>query len=287
MGVIFRKRYDLQLKSGRLDLGERTLLMGILNVTPDSFSDAGRFFNYRTAVQHGLDMIVAGADLLDIGGESTRPYSEQVSASAELERVIPVIESIRESSDIPISIDTTKAEVARRALEAGADIINDISSFQFDGDAMTSVAAESGAPVILMHMQGTPKTMQEHPSYASLFSEIIAFLEERIGFAVSRGVDRRQLVVDPGIGFGKNISHNLSIIRNLETLHCLDRPILLGASRKRFIGSILDRPVEEREIGTAVAHSFAIAAGSHIIRVHDVEFHKQVAIMADALRDAS
>lgn len=285
MSVTPRKRFSLRLKSRKLDLGERTLMMGILNVTPDSFSDAGRSFGFHSAVQHGLDLIVSGADLLDIGGESTRPSSDPVPLDLELKRVIPVIESIRKSSDIPISVDTTKAEVARQALEVGADIINDISALRFDDD-MASVAARSEAPVILMHMQGTPKTMQQDPIYSSLFSQIIAFIEERIQFAVDRGVDREQIIVDPGIGFGKNVNHNLLLIRDLETLHCLNRPVLLGASRKRFIGSVLDRPVEEREIGTAVVHSFGMAAGVHIIRAHDVEFHKQVVVMADALREA-
>ncbi|MFP5212220.1 MAG: dihydropteroate synthase, partial [Acidobacteriota bacterium] len=179
--------------------------------------------------------------------------------------------------------DTTKAEVAEAALEAGADIINDVSALRFD-EAMVEVAARSGAPVVLMHMQGTPRTMQEHPTYGSLLSEIIAFLEERIQFAVSRGIDRRQIIVDPGIGFGKNLRHNLSILRDLHVFHCLDRPILLGTSRKRFIGTILDRPPEDREIGSAVAHSFGIAAGVHVLRVHDVEIHRQVATLGDAIR---
>ena len=282
MSVFPRKRYNLRLKSRSLVLGERTLLMGILNVTPDSFSDAGRSFGFHSAVQHGLDMIVSGADILDVGGESTRPFSDPVPLDVELKRVIPVIESIRKSSDVPISIDTTKAEVARRALEAGADIINDISSLRFDPD-MAALAAESDAPVVLMHMQGTPRTMQENPVYDSLFSEVIAFLEERIRFAVDRGVDRGQIVVDPGIGFGKHKEHNLMLIRSLDTFHCLNRPILLGASRKGFIGSVLDKPVEEREIGTAVVHSLGIAAGAHIVRAHDVEYHKQAVIMCDAL----
>jgi len=285
MSVFPRKCFSLRLKSGQLDLGRRTLVMGILNVTPDSFSDGGKFFGFHDAMQQAMEMIVAGVDLLDIGGESTRPFSDPVSPDEELERVIPLIESIRESSDIPISIDTTKAEVARQALAAGADIINDVSSLCFD-EEMVEVAAGSGAPLILMHMQGTPKTMQQEPAYDSLFSEIVAFLEERIRFATEHGVDRRQIIVDPGIGFGKNVTHNLLIIRNLEAFHCLDRPILLGASRKRFIGSILDRPVEDRETGTAVANSFGIAAGAHIIRVHDVPLHLQVVAMADALRDA-
>ena len=286
MGVFPRTRYSLNLRSGTLNVGSRTLIMGVLNVTPDSFSDAGKFFDFPVAVRQALDMIAAGADMLDIGGESTRPDSDPISIDLELERVIPVIEAIRASSGIPISIDTTKSEVARQALAAGADIINDVSSLRFD-DRMVDLAAESAAPLILMHMLGTPKTMQKDPSYSSLFSQIISFLEERIQFAMSRGVAREQIVVDPGIGFGKTVAHNLAIIRNLETFQSLDRPVLLGASRKRFIGTILDRPVEDREVGTAAALSFGIAAGAHIVRVHDVPFHRQVVLMADALRGPS
>lgn len=284
MSVFPRKHYTLRLKSGRWELGKRTLIMGILNITPDSFSEGGKFYDPRAAFQQALRMIEAGADILDVGGESTRPFSDPVPTDVELERVLPIIRAIREESDILISIDTTKAEVARQAIAAGADIINDVSSLRFD-EEMAEVTATSGVPLILMHMLGNPKTMQEAPSYASLFSEIIAFLEERIRFAVSHGVDRGQIIVDPGIGFGKTVTHNLLLIRDLELFHCLDCPVLLGASRKRFIGSVLDRPPEDREVGTAVANSFGIGAGVHILRVHDVAFHKQVALMADALRE--
>jgi dihydropteroate synthase len=286
MSILPRKRYILDLGSRKLDLGTRTLMMGILNVTPDSFSDGGEFQDFGSAVQQAQNLIEAGADLLDIGGESTRPYSDPVSVEVELDRVIPVIEAVRIKSAIPISIDTAKAEVARKAIAAGADIINDVSALRFD-DEMAGVAADCGAPLILMHMLGTPKTMQKAPSYSSLFSEIIAFLEERIQFATEHGVKREQIIVDPGIGFGKTVTQNLLIIQNLEIFRSLDRPLLLGASRKRFIGAILDRPEAEREVGTAVANSFAIAAGVHIVRVHDVAFHKQVVLMGDALREAT
>ncbi|GKT08877.1 dihydropteroate synthase [Desulforhabdus sp. TSK] len=285
MSVFPRRHYTLRMQSGGLELGRRTLVMGILNVTPDSFSDGGRYLSRQAAVQRALDLVVAGADILDIGGESTRPNSDPVAPDEQLERVLPVIEAVRESSDIPISIDTTSGEVARKALDAGANIINDVSSLQFD-EEMAGVAADSGVPLILMHMQGKPKTMQVSPTYASLFSEVIAFLEERIAFATRNGIQRTQIIVDPGIGFGKNIHHNLLLIRDLELLRCLDRPILLAASRKRFIGTILDRSEEDREVGTAVVNSFGIAAGAHIIRAHDVEIHKQVAVMSDALREA-
>jgi dihydropteroate synthase len=284
VGVFPRPFHTVHLRSGSLEMGRRTLVMGIINVTPDSFSDAGECYESTAAIQRAFDMIAAGADLLDIGGESTRPFAESVSIDVELERIIPVITAVRRQCQVPISIDTTKAAVAAEALAAGADIINDVSALRFD-DTMTEVAARSGVPLILMHMQGTPRTMQENPSYASLFSEIIAFLEERIRIATEHGIDRRQIIVDPGIGFGKNLQHNLLLIRNLEILHCLDRPILLGASRKRFIGTVLDRPVTDREVGTAVVHSFALAAGAHMIRTHDVSFHRQVAVMSDAIRE--
>lgn len=280
-----RKRYTLRSGSGTLVLGERTLVMGIVNVTPDSFSDGGAFFDHSHAVQQARRLVDDGADLLDLGGESTRPFAEAVPLEEELRRVIPLIHAVRSFSDIPISIDTTKAEVARLAIEAGANLINDVSALRFDPE-MVAVAREHQVPVILMHMQGTPRTMQENPTYASLFSEILAFLEERIQFAVANGLPREQLVVDPGIGFGKTVAHNALIVRQLEFLSLLDRPVLFGASRKRFIGAILDRPVEDREMGTAVVNSLALAAGAHIIRVHDVALQKQVALMCDALRQA-
>jgi dihydropteroate synthase len=280
-----RKHFRLHLpnRAVPLVLGERTLIMGTVNVTPDSFSDGGKFLDHESALQQARDMLDAGVDILDIGGESTRPFSDPVSEGEELHRVIPVIESIRSFSEIPISIDTTKAEVARQALDAGADIINDVSALAFD-PGMVGVAAQAGVPVVLMHMQGTPRSMQENPHYDSLFSEIIAFLEERVRFAVMNGVERGQILVDPGIGFGKTIEHNARIVGHLELLHTLDRPILFAASRKRFIGAILGRDVDDREVGTAVVNCQAIAAGAHIIRVHDVPFHKQVVGMADALR---
>ena len=285
VGVQPRKSYTLQTGRGPIELGGRTLVMGILNVTPDSFSDGGKFAGFDQAVAQAFRMIEEGADILDVGGESTRPFSEPVPVQTQLERVIPVIEAVRRKSDIPISIDTDKAEVGRQALAAGADILNDVSSLRFDPE-MASLAASSGAPLILMHMLGTPKNMQQSPTYHSLFSEIVAFLEERIRFAVQNGVSRNQIVIDPGIGFGKTVEHNLAIIRNIEAFHCLDRPILLGASRKRFIGNVLGKPEEGREIGTAIVNSFGAAGGAHILRVHDVGINRQVAMLADAIRNA-
>lgn len=278
-----RKRYTLRSKSRTFTLGDRTLVMGIVNVTPDSFSDGGAFFEHDDAIRQARKLIDSGADMLDLGGESTRPLSEPVSAEEERRRVLPLIRAIRSYSDIPISIDTTKAEVAQAAILAGADIINDVSALRFDS-AMVDVAREHSVPVVLMHMQGIPRTMQENPTYASLFSEIVAFLEERIQFAVESGLPREQIVVDPGIGFGKTIAHNALIVRRLDFLNLLDRPVLFGASRKRFIGSILDRPVQDREIGTVVVNTLALAGGAHIIRVHDVAVQRQVALMYDAIR---
>jgi dihydropteroate synthase len=259
--------------------------MGILNITPDSFSDGGLYHDYDRALTRAGELIGQGADILDIGGESTRPGSAPTPAETELERVLPVIRAVREKSDIPISIDTVKAEVAEKALQAGADIINDISSLRFD-PGMVRVAARSGAPLILMHMLGTPETMQVNPVYQSVISEIIAFLEERMGYAVENGVERSRIIVDPGIGFGKTPAHNLKIIRDLDSFTCMDRPILLAASRKRFLGALTGRSEMGRELATAVADSFGICAGAHMIRVHDVAFHREAAMVADALREA-
>lgn len=282
---MFRERpcYTLNLPHNRrLELGSRTLIMGILNVTPDSFSDGGLFFDLPRAVSHAREMIEAGADIIDIGGESTRPFSDPVPLDEELRRTIPVIKAIREFSNIPISIDTNKAEVARRALDAGADIVNDVSALRFDPE-MADVVAERKVPVILMHMLGTPKTMQENPRYRSVVSEIIAFLDSRIEYALSKGINFDHIIVDPGIGFGKTVDHNLQIIRHLDAFHSLERPILLGASRKRFIGAILGTPPEERETGLAAVNTYAIACGVHILRVHDVRFHSQVVRMAESI----
>ncbi|MGO9415346.1 MAG: dihydropteroate synthase [Syntrophobacteraceae bacterium] len=283
MSVCERKLYTMKLRGKALELGRRTLIMGILNITPDSFSDGGRFADYERALAQAFELISAGADILDVGGESTRPGSDPVPLPVELERVIPVIRAVRESSDIPISIDTNKSEVALQSLAAGADIINDVTSLRFD-PAMVRVAAESGAPVIMMHMLGAPRTMQVNPVYESVISEIIAFLEQRVKFAVQNGIERSQIIVDPGIGFGKTVTHNLNIIRDLDRFSCMDRPIMLGAARKRFIGKILGRPEGEREFGTAVVNAFGIAAGAHILRVHDVAFHREAVGMAEAVR---
>jgi len=279
-----RKHYTIRLPREReLNLGERTYVMGVVNVTPDSFSDGGKFYEIDRAVERARELINAGADIIDIGGESTRPFSDPIPPEEELKRTIPVIEAIRNFSDIPISIDTTKAKVARKAIAVGADIVNDVSALRFDPE-MVKVVAECGVPVVLMHMLGTPKTMQQNPHYDCLLGEILAFLQERIQFAVKGGVLREQIIIDPGIGFGKTAIHNLRLIRDLDVFNVLERPILLGLSRKRFIGAILNRPVEERELGTAVANTVGIMAGAHIVRVHDVAFQIDAIRMADAIR---
>ncbi|MGC9195206.1 MAG: dihydropteroate synthase [Syntrophobacteraceae bacterium] len=286
MTVSDRKIYSIKLGRDRvIELGRRTLIMGILNITPDSFSDGGLYHDYDRALARATELINDGADILDVGGESTRPGSAPTPAEVELERVLPIIRAVRKISDIPISIDTAKAQVADKALEAGADIINDISSLRFDPD-MVRVAAGSGAPLILMHMLGTPETMQVNPVYQSVISEIIAFLEERMGYAVKNGVERSRIIVDPGIGFGKTPAHNLKIIRDLDSFSCMDRPILLAASRKRFLGALTGHSEMGRELGTAIADSFGICAGAHMIRVHDVAFHREAVMVADALREA-
>ncbi|MEJ5299625.1 MAG: dihydropteroate synthase [Thermodesulforhabdaceae bacterium] len=284
MFIAERKSYKISLPRGReLALGDRTYVMGVLNVTPDSFSDGGKFYGIDRAVERAREIIDAGADIIDIGGESTRPFSDPITLEEELARTIPVIEAIREFSDIPISIDTTKAEVVKRAIAAGADIVNDVSALRFDPE-MVKVVAEYGVPVVLMHMLGTPKTMQQKPHYDCLFGEILGFLQERIEYAAKNSVAREQIIIDPGIGFGKTVTHNLRLIRDLAVFNTLERPILLGLSRKRFIGTVLNRSVEERELGTAVANTVGIIAGAHIVRVHDVAFQIDAIRMADAIR---
>jgi dihydropteroate synthase len=244
--------------------------MGILNATPDSFSDGGKYFSQTAAITRALDMVAQGADIIDIGGESTRPGAGPVSVGEEIDRVVPIIKTLRETSDILISIDTMKAETARRALEAGADIINDVSALEAD-PLMVEVAAESGAGVILMHMKGSPGTMQDHPEYDDVVKEVGGYLTERIAFALERGVAQNQLVIDPGIGFGKTVQHNLQLLNGLPRLTELNYPLLIGASRKRFIGKILNRqdPAERRAGSLGVA-AWAVMCGAHILRVHDV-----------------
>jgi dihydropteroate synthase len=280
-----RARFTIHFDDQTLELGERSLLMGTINVTPDSFSDGDHFFQTEKAIKQGELLASEGADLLDIGGESTRPFSDPVPLEEELRRVIPVIKELAKRTSIPISIDTCKAEVARAALDAGATMINDISGLRFDPQ-MVELAAAAKVPLVLMHMQGTPRTMQVEPHYGSLFSEIIAFLEERIQFACSGGVSRERIIVDPGIGFGKTVSHNLLLIKHLDALATLGLPILLGTSRKSFIGAVLDKEVTEREPGTWATVCASIIKGAHIIRVHEVATCRQMVDMIDAIMNA-
>jgi len=272
--------------SRTLDLSGRPFIMGILNVTPDSFSDGSRFLDAGKAVDRALEMEAEGADILDIGGESTRPYSTPVEEREELRRVLPVVEKLAGKLRIPISIDTYKSSVAREALMSGAEIINDISGFTFD-NRMAEVAASMKAGVVLTHTSGRPAEMQNFTRYSSVVEEIISALEVLISTALSHGINPCGIVVDPGIGFGKNIHGNLEILRRLREFAVLGRPILVGASRKSFIGEVLDRPVEDRIFGTAAAVAMALANGASILRVHDVKEMRDVADMTMAILRAA
>ena len=277
-----KKRPILQVNGKQHILGIKTWIMGVINVTPDSFSDGGFYFDKKKAVERGLELVKQGADILDVGGESTRPGSDAISPEEELKRIMPVISELREKTNVLISVDTTKSKVAEAALGAGADIINDISAFRFD-DRMPLIATETGAPVVLMHMKGVPKTMQSNPFYEDLFQEIRCFLEERIATAEAYGIKRENIIVDPGIGFGKSLEHNLSIINNLNFLEELDRPILVGISRKSFIGKILNLPPQERMEGTIASAVLSVLKGAHILRVHDVEPVRRAVSVAEAI----
>lgn len=249
---------------------KRVLIMGIVNVTPDSFSDGGDFVEREDAVIHSLELKQQGADIIDIGGESTRPGAAEVPLEEEIRRTIPVIQGIREKTGVPISIDTYKAEVAKQALEAGANIINDISALRFDPN-LSGVAADNKVPIILMHMQGTPQTMQKNPTYKDPVGDIIAFFKERINAAIKSGIDPDNIIVDPGIGFGKRTEHNYEILRRLDEFQILNKPILLGTSRKSFLGDILDLPAKDRLEGTIASNVVGILKGANILRVHDVQ----------------
>ncbi len=260
--------------------------MGIVNVTPDSFSDGGVYFSRDQAIARCEQLAAAGADIIDIGGESTRPGAVPVSAAEELDRVLPVIEAVASRVAVPISIDTTKAIVARQALAAGAEIVNDISALRFDPE-MAAVVAERRAPVVLMHMRGTPQTMQTDIHYRSLIDDIRAFLEQRMAAAVRQGIAVENIIVDPGIGFGKSIEKdNFTILRHLDAFAALGRPILVGPSRKAFIGRLLNVPVSERDEGTAAAVAIAVYNGAHMVRVHDVQSMKRAAMVAHAIKRA-
>jgi dihydropteroate synthase len=281
--VVANEHRDPRVTKAFGAIGQRTLVMGILNVAPDSFSDGGRFLESSKAVAHALQMVEDGADIIDVGGESTRPGSDPISAEEEIARVVPVIEQIAAKTDIAISVDTYKAEVARAAIDAGACMVNDISGASFD-PKMVSLIAESKCPAIVMHIKGTPKTMQENPQYSDLMGEITSFLYERVRTLVASGVDERLLMIDPGFGFGKTVEHNLEILRRLRELKSIGRPIVVGTSRKSTIGKVLgDLPVEERLEGTAATVAIAIAHGADVVRVHDVKEMTRVARMTDAV----
>lgn len=266
------------------DFLKKTYLMGILNVTPDSFFDGGRYFSVKKATEQALRMIDEGADIIDIGGESTRPGAEPVTVDEELKRVIPVIEALSKKVSIPISIDTYKAKVAELAIQAGATIVNDISGLRFDSE-MPAVVSKYKVPVIIMHIKGTPRDMQKNPSYKALIPEIIEYLRESIVIAKKAGVQENMIIIDPGIGFGKLPEHNLEIIKRLKDFTHLGKPILIGVSRKSFIGKVLnDAPPEERLEGTAAAVVASILNGANIVRVHDVGFMYKVVKMADAIK---
>jgi dihydropteroate synthase len=288
-----RTAYRLAWDRHVLDLGRRTCVMGVVNVTPDSFSDGGRFFDAAAAVSQGERMAAEGADIIDIGGESTRPFSEPVAVEEEIRRVVPVIAALAARVRIPISVDTTKAAVARRALEAGAAMINDISALRFDPD-LAGVAAECGVPVILMHMRGEPRSMQVAPHYDELVIDIRRFLEAAAAAAERRGIPRARLIVDPGIGFGKTSEHNLQLIQRLQEFAALDLPILVGPSRKSFIRRLV-KPDGAKDIpaslpvvetGTQAAVAAAVLNGAHIVRVHDVATTVATVKVADAILNA-
>ncbi len=286
--------FELTWGDHRLVLGRRACVMGVVNITPDSFSDGGRFFDTRAAVNHGLALVAAGANIVDIGGESTRPFSDPVAAEEEIRRVVPVIEALAPRIPVPISIDTTKADVARRALAAGAAMINDVSALRVD-PAMGPLAAAADVPVILMHMLGTPKTMQVKPDYQDVVDEVRRFLADAIERAMSHGIARSRIVVDPGIGFGKTFDHNLLLIRRLDAFEDLGVPLLVGASRKAFIRNLL-KPEDAKDIpadlpavasGSLAAAVAAVLNGAHIVRVHDVAAARAALTVVDAIRHAS
>ena len=277
------ERGTLLTRHGKLEFARRTLIMGIVNVTPDSFFDGGRRLDPAKAIADGAAMAVSGADIIDIGGESTRPGARPVSEEEELARVLPVVQGLRREVKVSISIDTYKSNVARAALDAGADIVNDISALRFDPNMLPLVAAEK-VPVVLMHMQGTPGTMQQEPHYNDVVREVRDFLAMQLYEAMDAGVAPEAIIIDPGIGFGKTIEHNLQLLRGLPILAALGRPLLVGVSRKAFIGKILNLAADERLEGSLAAAVAAALAGANILRVHDVPETTKAVRVADAIR---
>ncbi len=274
---------NLIIRDRAFEWGQRTYLMGVLNVTPDSFSDGGEFNAIATALAQAQALQAAGADIIDIGGQSTRPGAEQISTTEELDRVLPVLQVLRPEISVPISVDTARSEVAIAAVKAGADIVNDISGGMFDPQMLPSVA-KMGVPIILMHIRGNPQDMQKMTDYQDLMGEICNFLSERIAAAITAGINQAQIIIDPGIGFAKNYEQNLEIFRRLPELKKLNCPILVGPSRKSFIGRILDQPDPKARIwGTAAACCAAIFTGADILRVHDVKQMHDVCLVTDAI----
>lgn len=287
--MIPRKKFRLMLRSGSLLLGERTLVMGVLNVTPDSFSDGGKFLQPESAIKHAFEIERVGADLLDIGGESTRPGSAETSASEELDRILPVLEALRGRLNIPISVDTRRASVAELALRAGAELLNDVSGLKSD-PRIAEMAARHRVPLILMHMRGEPRTMQVGPFARDVMKDVIQGLRKSVAAARKAGVVKSQIILDPGIGFGKSFAQNYELLQKLPQLAKLGYPLLVGTSRKGFLGTTLARngqpaPPEERIWGTAATVTASILNGAHIVRVHDVAEMIQVARIADCLLD--
>ena len=270
----------MKFRKHELPVGGRVLIMGILNVTPDSFSDAGKYFSCGSAVDHALKMIEDGADVIDVGGESTRPGAESVSIDEELGRVIPVIKELAKTGT-PISIDSYKPDVAKKALAAGAAMINDINGLRSEG--MAELAAKYDTPVCIMHMQGTPRDMQKNPAYADVVKDIKHFLKKQAEYAIKKGVKKDRILIDPGIGFGKTTEHNIQIIKNIGEFKKLGYPVLIGPSRKSFIGNILNIPVEERLAGTIAASTICAINGADMLRVHDVKGVKQAVKLAERI----
>jgi len=270
------------MKCGKreLDFGGKTFVMGILNVTPDSFSDGGKFFNVETAIEHARKMVEDGADIIDVGGESTRPGSQSITVEEELNRVLPVIKEVYKM-DVIVSIDSYKPEVAFRAVEFGACMLNDVYGLRSKG--MAEFAASQNLPVVIMHMQGTPKSMQENPQYGDVVDDVNNFFDDRIAFAVAKGIRKENIILDPGIGFGKKLEHNLELLRRLKEFRKHGCPILIGPSRKSFIGQILDLPSSERLEGSLAAVTASVLNGADIVRVHDVKEAGRAVKVADAL----
>jgi len=278
-----KNKYNIEIKNHIYNLSARTHVMGILNVTPDSFSDGGDFFDLDKAVERGMEIEKEGADIIDIGGESTRPGAKKISQDEEERRIIPVIKQLSSRLSIPISIDTYKSYIAELAIKAGATVINDISGLRFDS-RMSHIAAKYDVPVILMHIKGTPRNMQKDPVYMDLLREIFTYLSESIAVAVKAGIPENKIIIDPGIGFGKTLYDNFKLINNIRYFHDLHCPVLIGVSRKSFIGKILNKPEKERIFGTAAAVAASVIKGANIVRVHDVKEMVQVVKIIDTLK---